>query len=256
MTDPTPKSISITPALTSLIKPTTDMLGEELRDYIREKISGYKEKKKTENLSKHLLVAGQKVSAKSTDQNINISEFELFEDWTESVQDVDPENEDIASMWQNLLVELSNKQPNVRLLMQKLKELDPEDAVVLIKLEKGPRQRLTQEERYRLDKLKKLDLIEENTIVVQSLQFGLMIFLVFVLAGPFLFLDQETISSVFKSTKFYAAVLFLGPASIYLFLVVGVFKRARRKGILAHYNSKLTWIGKRITSLGDEYPQH
>ena len=63
-----------------------------MKDYIRGKISDYKEKKKAENLSKHLLVSSQKVSAKSPEQNINISEFELFEDWTESVQDVDPEN--------------------------------------------------------------------------------------------------------------------------------------------------------------------
>lgn len=38
-------NFSITPAITSLLKPTTEYLGIEIRDYVKEKIQNLKTKK-------------------------------------------------------------------------------------------------------------------------------------------------------------------------------------------------------------------
>lgn len=244
-----PKNISITPALTSLLKPTADMLGTELRDFIQNKIKDLKTKKKAENLREHLRVASEKLSEVSTPENINIQQFDLLEDWAESAQNVDPEAKDLASMWQDLLCSLSTKQPNVRLMMEKLKQLDPEDAIVLMKLKNGSSQRLNLEERYRIAKLTNLDLVEKNEIFIQLLTIASIGIFILIMILSFSVVDLKSILiSEIKYTWLNFFLLSI-PVILYFGTTIYLAFLAKEKGILAHYNRKLTWIGKRITSL-------
>lgn len=50
---PSLKGVSLTPALTALLKPSADLLGKELRDTLKEAIDGWKAKRRNENLHVH-----------------------------------------------------------------------------------------------------------------------------------------------------------------------------------------------------------
>ncbi len=98
--------VSLSPFLTSLIKPSADYLGQELRSFISEHIDCWKKRKQSQNLRSHIeSTRGLLESAQGEEpgEADTLEQLELFEDWVEGAQDVDPREKELSCMWRELL---------------------------------------------------------------------------------------------------------------------------------------------------------
>lgn len=254
------KSVSLSPTVTSLLKPTADLLGAELKDFIDAKIKSAKAKKKAENLKSHLEAACDSLSdaTKEPAQDLGFGQLDLFSDWVSCSENVDPEDKEISEMWRNLLVDMTRKKPGVSIVLEKMKMLSPEDARTLIKLAGGASgSLLTVEDRYRIKRLQQIELVETR-------EAGLMLINSLVVIGalaiPFLFVMAVAPSllgnSFGKSTSADGSIYLAGSGLAfvagYLLIVGGLLYRMKQRGTLTKLTKRLTWIGDRIVSLGNK----
>jgi Arc/MetJ-type ribon-helix-helix transcriptional regulator len=251
----TRKDVSFTPSLTRIIQPTADMLGIKLKEHVEEKIDAAIESRKAKNVSDHIASARSKLDA-SQSQSLDepgVEQLTLFSDWVEHSANIDPRDKEISDMWQNLLLEMTGQKPNTSLLLNKLKELSPEDAQVLIKLSHHDTSRnLSEEDIYRLKKLESLELIEPNSLKIQLLQISLFSSLALALFVTYQFVSVPDLlnhiefnknlpSNIFK----FFSIWLIPLASVLLGWLVTLWY-LRKKGILQKFTKKLTWIGRRI----------
>ncbi len=130
------KGISLTPALTSLLKPSADYLAEELKEYFKEKIESLKKRKRSENISEHIksvLEKVEKTKESYKEPAASLEQIELFEEWVEGAQDIDPNQELLSSMWRDLLKGIIRGNIKGDLLISILKQIDSFDAMLLLK---------------------------------------------------------------------------------------------------------------------------
>lgn len=102
------KEISLTPALSDLFRPTTKLLGIELRDYVGEKIHDWKNRKRGENLQEHLERIAPEIEANrerrsDAGDELTLEDAEVFEAWSHRVQDIDPNETDMCASLDQLL---------------------------------------------------------------------------------------------------------------------------------------------------------
>ncbi|HIF6199731.1 TPA: hypothetical protein ACX3IX_004719 [Vibrio parahaemolyticus] len=156
------KEISITPTITSLFKPTGDYLGEELKNYVQSRVEKAKLSKQSENVQNHL--ESIRTKATNNDSNLTYHQLDLFEEWVDGASKVDPNDKLLSEMWQNLLLDSKNSF-NSEIVLEKLKNISSGDAQTLIKVFR--KKSLNKEDRYRLTKLKSLDLVEQNELKLE-----------------------------------------------------------------------------------------
>lgn len=160
------KEISVMPVLTNLLKPTAEMLGQELKGYVKEKIDSWKDKKREENVAEHVRQVHERIINEKPDlsnSKESIRQFELFEEWVEGAQEVDPSEETLARMWQELLYKIAQGKNFDVLLIEKLKLIDTDQAAVLLGMyNKPPRFIKNKKDRYLLHSLEKLGLVERT----------------------------------------------------------------------------------------------
>lgn len=132
-----PTGISLTPALTGLFKPTLDLLGIELRDYVKERIDSWKEKKRHENLDAHVKAVNEELAADNPFQESGptVYQLSLFEDWAENVRDVDPQDQELSAMWRRLLIRAAKGEHIAEEVRRALKSLSPREAEFIAYLE-------------------------------------------------------------------------------------------------------------------------
>ncbi|MBW3197612.1 hypothetical protein [Marinobacter nauticus] len=135
---PTSKDISLTPSLTALFKPTFDLVGLEIRDYVKESIDSWKEKRRKRNLESHINAVNEQIKGdRPFSQNEpSINQLSLFEDWVEGVQDVDPADEELSAIWQSLLIRAAQGEHIGDEVRNALKSLSPKEAQFLLELKK------------------------------------------------------------------------------------------------------------------------
>lgn len=129
----------LTPFLKKLLNPTAELLGNELRDIIKEPIEKWKAKRKEENLRKHLEGVNMRIREK-TSQNIielkiTIREANFFSEWAELVQDIDPEDSELSQIWQHLMARVALGEEISAELLRVLKGLTPGEARFLLQLQ-------------------------------------------------------------------------------------------------------------------------
>ena len=266
MTDKIPelKEVSITPSFTALLKPTADMLGTELRDLVKERIDSAKSARRAANVKSHIDAATQRSSSGANSEPPGVAQLDLFEDWFDHSGDVDPEDRELSLMWESLLVDMGKRKSSSRLLLEKLRELDPDDARTLIKFSGTNREPLSEEDRYRLAKLERLELIEKDEsrmaviqvllplsfLAVLSLSFLYVPHISWLAKDGFWFQSASTKTTAITSSLFGLIPAFVLPFAIYVPLVFMFLRRYKKRGLLARFTRRLTWIGHRIVSLG------
>lgn len=135
---PDSKDISLTPSLTALFKPTFDLVGLEIRDYVKETIDSWKEKRRKRNLESHINAVNEQIKGDRpfSQYEPSINQLSLFEDWVEGVQDIDPADEELSAIWRSLLVRAAKGEHIGEEVRNALKSLSPKEAQFLLELKK------------------------------------------------------------------------------------------------------------------------
>lgn len=133
-----PIGISLTPAITNFFKPTLDLLGIELRDYVKEKIDSWKERKRHENLEAHVSAVNVELADNNpfNESGPSVYQLSLFEEWAENVRDIDPNDRDLSAMWRNLLIRAAKGERVSEEVRRALKSLSPQEALFIVQFER------------------------------------------------------------------------------------------------------------------------
>ena len=132
------KSLSITPAITALLKPTAEYLGLELRDYVKASVEEWKAKRRERNLNAHLEAVREKLAKEpptKAQSGPSFNQLMLFDEWIEKAQDIDPEDKDLSDIWRNLLAKAARGEPVPTEVVAALKSLSPREAQFLVEME-------------------------------------------------------------------------------------------------------------------------
>ena len=131
------KSLSVTPAITALLKPTADYLGTEIRDYVKDAVEDLKKKKREKNLNVHVDAVKRSLKDKpplSDGQEVSLQQLSFFEDWVDHVQDVDPADRELSSIWERLLAQSARGEMHSSEVIDVLKTLSPSEARFLVEM--------------------------------------------------------------------------------------------------------------------------
>lgn len=226
-----PKGLSVTPSLTSFLKPTADYLGTELRDYVKDKVEGLKAKKRKSNVQAHMHVVGIQlgIPLNYDEESLEaIPQLELFDDWIGGAQEVDPRDETLAKLWQGLLLEIVQGKSKNRVLINTLKSLDSHEAELLLKF-KGRRlfHPKGNEERFILRKLKSLELIEFDWTFLAILGISYVMAIV-----------------MFVSIPDMGELAFGKPFNLLQLSLISILPVATMAALVPKY--KTSWLGKRL----------
>ena len=232
--DDTSTGISLTPSITSLLKPTTDYLGTELRDFVKSKVEDLKARKRKKNVSGHMEKVGVKLGIPLSydEESIdNIQQLDLFDEWLDGAQDISPDDPTLSQLWQGLLRDIVQGKANNRLLINTLKELEANEAALLLRYKERrlfhPR---GNEERFILRKLKRLELIEYDWFYVSTIAVSYIM----VIAMLFTFPGFKALGVFGKETNLiFIALISLLPVSAFV-------------AMLPKY--KTSWLGRKLLS--------
>lgn len=133
------KGLSVTPAITALLKPTADYLGTELRDYVKATVEEWKAKRRERNLNSHLEGVREKLKAQPPPRSPtgpSFNQLTLFDEWIERAQDIDPEDKELSDIWRNLLAKAARGEAIPTEVIAALKSLSPKEAQFLAHMER------------------------------------------------------------------------------------------------------------------------
>jgi hypothetical protein len=140
MTDPIKadliKSVTLTPTLTSLVKdvlsPSAELIGVELKSYLKQKIDDVKERSQNKNLSAHIS-AVQVSLPEQISRNVTYDEqLYLFSDWVDGAQDISEDEPILSDMWQEILRDIVNGKRVTKRLIETMKQIDYRMAKLLL----------------------------------------------------------------------------------------------------------------------------
>ncbi|HFQ5589608.1 TPA: hypothetical protein ACGUM0_004365 [Vibrio vulnificus] len=228
----------------SLLKPSTDYLGTELKGYFQNRIEVAKAKREEQNLLSHI-ESVRKKSVSKQETELSYSQLELFEQWAGEVEKIDPSDETLSDIWHNLLLN-SEDSFNSEVLLTKLKKLSSGDAITLIKVLN--RDNLSREDRYRLTTLKALELVEQNELKTGLIQFLFLAitFLALLSTVVLLFSPPEVLASLSKPVSKTIAFL---PMIVAGLSSIGILKYLKAGNGKRFNIWRLTWLGDRLVSL-------
>lgn len=244
------KEITIFPTITSLLKPTTDYLAEELKETVKAKVESKKKQKEEENLLSHISSVNDKINSSGKGQ-VSYEQLDLFSDWVDSVSKVDPVNKELSQLWQNLLVNASTENSS-EILISKIKTISPGQAKALVAFADNSKKGLSEEERYYLKTLEENELIQSNNNFLTIMQFALggsfLVFAYFIL--QFAVIDG-VIATVLTDKKIDLTklIVYLMPIVGYFTVFIFVVKSLQKSGKWAKKVKKLTWIGSKLVSM-------
>ena len=237
------KEITLTPTITSLLKPTGDYLGAEIKNFVKSKVEKAKLSRQSENVQWHLDNLRNKATL--NDSNLTYHQLDMFDEWVDGASKVDPQDKLLSEMWQNLLLDSKNCF-NTEIILNKLKELSSGDAQTLIKV--FSKESLNKEDRYRLKKLKSLELVEQNEFKLDCLKFiflglsgvAMISTATLSISPPDIFLQLPRLLQVLVS---WLPVVFIGT-------IVYMLVNAAKSGKSALFKLwQLTWLGERLVNL-------
>ena len=127
--------------LDKLFEPTLELLGKEIRDFIKGKLDNWKEKKKSENIQGHVQKALSSPDAvlisESRERNsAQLADAIKLEEWMKGAENVDPNEPILGKMWQEMLKNVLKGNGPEEYLLKKMRDLSPKEAHLLLILEK------------------------------------------------------------------------------------------------------------------------
>ncbi len=224
------KGVSFTPALTALLSPTTQFLGNEIKGGVEALVNTLKEKVRAKNLEKHIHIIKQEAEKRDIKLDFNsVEQLDLFSKWAESAQDVSPDSEVISNAWQEALLKIMQKDFNEHLL-NKLKSLEKEEFELLLDIKHKKHIRtINEKQSFYCKSLYDKDLVNK----ISHIPFYISSLLVTVLC--FYFLIKDT--NIGNITDIFVMLSILFCASIALFFSF------RRKRLETWY---LSWLGREL----------
>ncbi len=243
------KGITFLPALTALIKPSTEYLGEEFKNAIKSKVDEHKKKKEEDNLIQHLKSVQEKTPIKDQ-ENISYAQLDMFNDWVDGASKIDPKQSELSQVWQNLLIKAGEGEPT-EIILNKLKTLSAGEALALMNFSKPSNIILSKEDLYHLDALEKNELIRPNHVFLTLMQ---TVLVVSVLVLIMIMLKTSFFNGVLGSFiqskvdywKFFA---FITPIFTYIGAFILFISFLKKGGKWAKRIKQLTWIGESIVNL-------
>lgn len=229
------------PYFALLLKPSAELLGKELKDYIEEKLDAWKKERRKMNLSHHLERGGEiltRLSDTSKDTappKPNVETSEAFQDWMEGAQDVDPEDADLACIWQMLLVEITLGKTDQKFLVEKLRSISASEARVIMRMQSKSYYPKSEEELHYLESLNTKEIVSKDYMHISFVAASSMVGLLFIF-GAFGY-EENSVNSRLISSIFWQIS---GVVVIVGYLAV----RFRYSRGLAYW--KPTWTGKRL----------
>lgn len=158
------KELTLTPALTALLKPTAEYIGQEIKSRIASKVDELAERRRQANLLLHLSRVTEETGLNAEVVAGN-RQLHLFQEWVEGAQDISPEEKTLSKMWETLLVKILKGIDFEAKLMQALSKLSESDAALLLKFARKSHYRpKSSKERYQLDQYQFSELIEESKL--------------------------------------------------------------------------------------------
>ncbi|WP_444985911.1 hypothetical protein [Halomonas mongoliensis] len=233
-----PKSLSLTPAISALIMPTAECLGTELRDLVKDSVEGWKRERREKNLNAHIHAVREQLSDQpppETASTPSLKQLSFFEEWMSGVQDVDPEDEELSSIWRDLLAKAARGQSCSSEVIEALKSLTPLEAKFLVEMRsRTPTLPLLggaihSEDRFLAKSLESRNILEKDYAFagVFASSLGLSVVFLYYFAEKFGMPTELPIVGVFFATLVAASAISL------------------RSG-LARW--RLTWLGKQLVS--------
>ncbi len=234
------KEITFTPFITKLITPSAELIGNELKVYLKNKIDTWKEKKRNNNIIGHIQKAQSQIPIDAhsikIDEN-NIPQIELFQEWIDYAQDINPDDELLGQMWQKILVSIAKGDKSLKLLINKLKNLSTDEALLIIKLQNKIKLKTNSDKELFL-----LSSLNDKGFVLKSykhLIYNIIIFVIFLITFSIIFAYYETkMNTVDNPTLLISAIVGIVIFSSFFTLVFEKFNFSA--------TWSLTWLGKEI----------
>ena len=242
-TETVTKEVSLTPFLTNIFKPSAELVGQELKNYLQEKFDTWKEKRRAQNISDHIQKVQEKISLES-DESIqqpsnSINQLDLFTEWADGAQNVGADEGVLAKLWQQLLMEIANGNSPDKVLIEKLKGISPEEASLLLKLhEKRSIMPRSEKELHYLESLEQKSLVASiNIIPITVLILGAWCSIMFFAAS---FKDTFGEYGLIQSLNNFELWFFGFP--LIMSVMVG-YQMLRKKRM---YKWRLSWMGQEL----------
>lgn len=122
------------PYLDALLKPAAEQAGVEIKAFIKEKAADWKKARQEEKLRRNIegakAILEERLPEPPPIENINPDR--LLE-WVEGAQEVDPEDSDLAKIWQELLARIATGEKVEKMLIDTLRSLSAAEASVLLR---------------------------------------------------------------------------------------------------------------------------
>lgn len=162
------KDNTLSTVLRTVLTPSAEYVGQELRNALRLKVEELKGHRQTENLRAHLAEVLEDIRRDAPPDAGSdpdpVRQLELFEAWCDGAQDVDPEDDELSQLWRRLLTRIAKGRVRSGLLINTLKHLDAFDAQLLLRFSRrGYLRKGTEVEEYHLSQMQRLNLIKETT---------------------------------------------------------------------------------------------
>lgn len=153
------------PYFALLLKPSFELVGKELKTLLKEKIDEWKKQRREENLIRHIERTKKILDEEPSKEcaRDNIKNVEAFASWADGAQDIDPEDETLASMWQRILADMVQGNDVQQVLIEKLKGISSAEAQALLRFRRH-RSRYPEddEDRHHLLALAERDIVTVN----------------------------------------------------------------------------------------------
>ena len=193
-----------------LLEPTLELLGKEIRDFIKGKLDNWKEKKRSENIQGHVQKAlsgpdSEFITKKREKKEAVLTDATKLEEWMKGAENVDPDEPILGKMWQGMLKKVLQGDGPEEYLIKKMQSLSRKEALLLLLLKKKgarfpldmmiPETDIPEKDRLYLDMLKDKGLVEKNYIkgIVYPAIFAVSAIIVFQTILEF-YLIEPTIS--------------------------------------------------------------
>lgn len=143
-----------------------------------------RKKEDSENISGHVKKVQEeleKTKSNRAHSTNSIKQLELFTEWADGAQEVDPNEGVISELWQKLLIEIANGNSPDKDLIEKLKTINFEEAKLLLKIgKKGAIISRSEKDLHYLESLESNGLVKPiNIIPITILVLGVWSFLMF-----------------------------------------------------------------------------
>ncbi|NBV23541.1 MAG: hypothetical protein EBS05_16680 [Proteobacteria bacterium] len=136
------KQTSANSTISSLVKavlePSAKLLGAELKTFLKESIDAAKERRRNENLGKHIAAVRDSLREPLPD-SVTYQNLERFGEWAEGAQDVGDEEPMLTKMWREVLCDILKGKPVSKELVGMMKQVDGSMAALLLSLSRRKR---------------------------------------------------------------------------------------------------------------------